>query len=404
MKPRFYRKVLKNGMTVVFEKRDSPTVSVAFAVRSGGIDEASSEKGISHFIEHMIFKKTKNRDSRQIASAIEKKGGVLNGFTDETVTAFWCKMPSRHVGVAFDILSDVVKNPLFMEQDIERERNVILEEINMYKDTPSHYVFNEMQKLLYKEPFGDPLIGTEKTLKSLTRKELLGRFEKFYRPENLVLCVVGDTDFRKIVDFAEKNFDFKWKMSGKKSRQRIVKRNKSKTEKRKGVDQANLVFAFHVPTLKDEKNYAARVLNVILAGGMSSRLFHEIREKRNLAYAIKGGSEIARDFAHSFIYAGTKKENVNNIKKIIIDEMKKVSKELDEKELAQAKEEMIGNLQISMEDSQAQMAYLLHHEIEGNAKDFYETEKNIKKVKLEDVKAVAKQAAKKYSFFALVPS
>ena len=345
-----------------------------------------------------MYKGTPIRNSRQIAEEIERKGGLLNGFTDETVTAYWCKIPSRHLDIALDVLGDMVKNPLFDEEELEKEKKVIFEEIKMGKDNPSNHSFKEIQRLLYKEPLGSPLIGTEKTLKSLTRKKILERFQGVYGPNNMILCVVGDADFKDIVDFAEKNFSGKKEIAFK---HKIVKRNGSKIEKRKGIDQANLILAYHFPTSDKKISHAANVLNVLMAGGMSSRLFHEIREKRNLAYAIKGESVILRNFSYGLVYAGTKKENVQLIKKIILDEFRKVSKELDEKELNQVKEQMIGNYQISMEDSQNQMVNLLMHEIDRNAEDAYEFEKNIRNVKLRDVKNLAK--IKKYSFFALVP-
>jgi len=385
-------------MTILFEKRENPVVSVTFAVRCGGINEASHEKGISHFIEHMLYKGTPKRNARQIAEEIEGKGGILNGFTDETVTAYWCKLPSKHLGAALNVLSDMIKNPLFAEEEIEKEKSVIFEEIKMGRDNPVHHAFREIQRLLYKEPFGSALIGTEKTLNSLTREKILKRFKEAYSPNNLILCVVGDAEFSKIVDFAEKNFDQK---KSKIPKYKVVKRNLSKTEKRRGVDQANMVLGYHFPTSDKKESHAANILNVLMAGGMSSRLFHEIREKRNLAYAVKADSAILKDFSYGLIYVGAKKENILLIKKVIIEEFRKVSKELSEKELGQFKEQLIGNYQISMEDSQNQMINLLMHEIDGNAKKAYEFEKNIRNVKLKDVKNLAK--IKKYSFFALVP-
>ena len=385
-------------MTILFEKRENPVVSVTFAVRCGGINEASHEKGISHFIEHMLYKGTPKRNARQIAEEIEGKGGILNGFTDETVTAYWCKLPSKHLGAALNVLSDMIKNPLFAEEEIEKEKSVIFEEIKMGRDNPVHHAFREIQRLLYKEPFGSALIGTEKTLNSLTREKILKRFKEAYSPNNLILCVVGDAEFSKIVDFAEKNFDQK---KSKIPKYKVVKRNLSKTEKRRGVDQANMVLGYHFPTSDKKESHAANILNVLMAGGMSSRLFHEIREKRNLAYAVKADSAILKDFSYGLIYVGAKKENILLIKKVIIEEFRKVSKELSEKELGQFKEQLIGNYQISMEDSQNQMINLLMHEIDGNAKKAYEFEKNIRNVKLRDVKNLAK--IKKYSFFALVP-
>ena len=398
MEPKFYRKVLKNGMTLVLEKRDLPIVSVAFAVRCGGINESSGEKGISHFIEHLLYKGTPKRSSKQIAEQIERNGGILNGFTDETVTAFWCKLPSSKLPIALDVLSDMIKNPLFDQKEMDKERKVIFEEIKLYRNTPHYHIYNEIQKVMYKEPFGKPLIGTEKTLNSITREKVLQRFRQVYQPNNMILCVVGDADFSQLVKFTEKNFG---KGMGTVPKYRVFEKNSSKIEKRKGIDQANIVFGYHIPKSKSKENYAAFVLNTVLAGGMSSRLFSEIREKRNLAYSLKGNSMIMKDYAFSTIYCGAKKENINLIKEIILKEFQKVSKELGEKELKEVKEQIIGNHQISLEDSNNQMINLLINEIDDSAKKAYEFMKKIKAVKLKDVKNLAK--IKKYSFFALVP-
>ena len=398
MKKQFYRKVLKNGMTIVFEKRDVPVVSVAFAVRYGGINEDVSEKGIAHFIEHMFYKGTPKRDARKIAEEIERKGGELNGFTSEVITAYWCKMPSKHLDVALDVLGDMVKNPKFDEKELEKERKVIFEEIKMLRDNPRTHVFDEIQKSLYAGTMGMSLIGTYETMGKINREKIVKKFKDVYTPNNLILCVVGDAKFEEVVKFVEKNFG---KEKGEIPKQEFDLKNESKIEKRKGIDQANLVFAYHVPLANDKKSDAAKVLATLMAGGMSSRLFSEIREKRNLAYAVKGDSIITKDFAYNFIYVGTMKENVEQVKKLILEEFEKVAKNLSEKELKEVKEQLIGNFHISMEDSQTQMANLLFYEFEGNAKDFYDFEKKIRKVKLEDVKKLAK--LKNYSFFALVP-
>ncbi len=401
MKKNFKRKVLKNGLTVVFEKRDIPVVSMAFAVRSGGINESIDEKGISHFIEHMLYKGTKNRSSRQIAEEIERKGGEINGFTSEDLTAFYCKLPSKHAKVGLDVLTDIMKNSLFLEKELEKERKVIFEEIKMRKDNPQIYVSDKIQNLLYETPFGSDLIGTYKSMNSINRNKILERFEEVYVPENMILCVVGDCDFNKIVNFCEKNFE---KKKVKNNSFKIIKKNLSKVEKREGINQANLILAFHSPLAKNEKSYAAEVLMTLMAGGMSSRLFHEIREERNLAYGIKGHTNISKNYSYSIIYVGTTKDKVKKVKELILEEFHKVSKELDENELNQVKEQLIGNHQISMEDSQTQMINLLLTEIESNASKFYDFEKKISEVKLIDVKKLAsKVKGKNYSFFALIP-
>ena len=315
MKPKFFRKVLKNGMTLVFEKRDLPIVSVAFAVRNGGINEAADEKGISHFIEHMLYKGTEKRNVKQIADEIEGNGGNMNGFTSETITAYWCKMPSKHLNIAFEVLSDMIKNPLLDEKELEKERKVIFEEIKMYKDNPRLHVFDEIQKALYSGTMGINLAGTFETMNSIDRKKMLEKFKQIYNPNNMILCVVGDANFEDVLKFAENNFGDE---KGEVPKQEFDLKNESKIEARKGIDQANLVFAYHVPFGNNKKNYAAQVLSVIMAGGLTSRLYNEIREKRNLAYAVKGDSMITKDFGYNLIYVGTMKENVEKVKKIIL--------------------------------------------------------------------------------------
>lgn len=396
MAVRFERKVLANGMTVIFEKRNLPIVSVAFAVRNGGVNESAEEKGISHFIEHMLYKGTPTRNTKKIAEEIEKNGGELNGFTDEAITAYWCKMPSKHLNIALDVLSDMVKNPLFDEKEIEKERKVIFEEIKMRKDIPRVYVYDKTKDFLYGEPFGPSLIGTYETMSSIDKEKMVEKFKKVYAPNNMVLCVVGDANFEEIVEFAEKNFGSE---NGEVPRLKFELKNEEKIETRKGIDQANLVLAFHSPLAGDKKNYAAQVLNGVVGVGMSSRLFSEIREKRNLCYAIKGDLDINKDFSYNLIYVGTTKENVEKVKKLILEEFEKVAKDLDEKELNQVKEQLIGNYQISMEDSQDQMVNLLGSELNGNAEEFYDFEKNIKSVKLEDVKELAGKVKDGFSFF-----
>lgn len=400
MKENFHRKVLKNGFTVLFEKRDVPVVSVAFAVRHGGVHEAESEKGLSHFIEHMLYKGTSKRSAKQIASEIELSGGELNGFTSETATAFWCKLPSGNLDVGLNVLSDMVKNPLFDEKELEKERKVIFEEIKLYRDNPRMHVFDEMHKLMFEKPFGIPLIGTTEHLNNFSRETLVEKFREVYNPSNMILLVVGNADFDELVKFAEGNFSEGGKVS---ESIRVVGKNDEKIEERNDIDQANLVFSYHVPKRNSEKCFAGALLNVLMAGGMSSRLFSEIREKRNLAYSVKGGEEINKDFAFNFIYVGTTKDSVDEVKKLIIEEFEKVSESLSEEELSGIRNQVIGNYRIGMEDSFHQLTGLLSAELNSRAEEFYEFEEKVNAVKLEDVKEIATKAAKEFSFYALVP-
>jgi predicted Zn-dependent peptidase len=393
------RRVLKNGMTVIFKERKNKVVSVAFAVRFGGINEFASNKGIAHFIEHMLYKGTPTRNSKQIATEIEKNGGELNGFTSEQITAFWCKMPSKHIDVALSVLSDMVKNPLFDRKELDKERQVIFEEMKMYTDDPRMHVFNQIKNCMYKGDFAIPIIGTKESMNSNTQERLRETFDRIYAPQNMILCVVGEANFDKICKFAEKNFI---KKSIKKIEcSKLELKNEELIEKRKSIDQANLIFAYHVPIPTSKEHITAEVLNVIMAGGMSSRLFSEIREKRNLAYAVKGMTEGEKDYAFSMVYVGTTPENVETVKNLILEEFKKVAKTLDKKELEQVKEQIIGNYLISQEDSHNILIDLLINEIIGDARKAEEFVAKVKRVKLEDVKKMAN--IKNYGFFALVP-
>jgi predicted Zn-dependent peptidase len=401
MKENFRKKILKNGMTVLFEKREIPVMSMIFAVKSGGINESLDEKGISHFIEHMLYKGTKKRSAKKIAEDIEKTGGELNGFTSEELTGFWCKIPSKNLYSALDVLMDLVKNPVFDEKELEKERKVIFEEMKLYKDNPRLHVLNEIQKILYTGTLSVDLIGTQKTMNSLSKKKLVDKFKKIYTPENMIFCSVGNGDFKKLINILEKNF----KSSRREiSKQDFKKKNEIKYEKRKGLDQANLVFAFHSPISSNKDSYAAHLLLSLMVGGMSSRLFSEIREKRNLAYAVKGEFNCNKEFSYSYIYVGTTKENVEKVKELILREFEDVSKNLRKKEFDKIKKQVIGNYEISMEDSQTQMINLLASEFHNKAEDFYEFSKNIAKVKINDIKRLASLVSEKnYSFYALIP-
>lgn len=398
MKQKFLRKVLSNGMTVILEKRDFPIVSVSLALRYGGMHEAREEKGIAHFIEHMLYKGTPTRNAKQIAEEIERNGGHLNGFTDETITAYFCKLPSEHLGVALEVLSDMVTHPKFDATELEKERNVIFEEMKMRRDEPKTYVHDRLQGFLYEAPFGIDLIGTPQTMKAIDRAKIVEVFRRVYTPEHMVLCVVGDADFETLVTYCEKHFVTK---KGSVRLPRIQKKNEKKVEKRKGLDQANMMFAFHIPEFGKNHAYAAKVLSVLMGGGLSSRLFSEIREKRNLAYSIHSGTSIHKEYAYLYVYCGTKKENVEKVKTLILEEFNKVSKELGQEELEEVKKQILGNYHIAMEDSLSQMMHLLEFEMNGDAHSFYQFENAITKVQLEEVKKMAK--IQDYSFFALVP-
>ncbi len=392
----FHRKKLDNGITVILEKREAPIVAVSSSIMFGAQYENADIKGISHFIEHLVFKGTKKRDVVEIPKEIEGKGGIINAFTGEEITCYWNKLPSRYFSLGADISRDLVLNPLFEKKALERERKVILEEIKMYHDNPSTYVVEKIKEMLYETPFNMSIAGTCESVSKLSREKIIELFNSIYSTNNMIFCAVGKTEFEDVLEEAKK-FP---KINKKISSMPIVLKNGEVIEKRKGIDQAHEVFGFHMPRLAEKERYAAEVFDNILGGGMSSRLFQEIREKRGLCYAIKTSLEQSKDYSYEVIYSGTVKEKVREIKELILKEIKKL-KNLNQRELSEAKETLIGLKQVNMEKCDFTMIELLQEEIGGNAENYYKYEEEINKVNLEDVRKLSD--LKGYSFVALIP-
>lgn len=392
----FYRKKLDNGITVIFEKRKIPVISSCTAVKFGAQNEKEKIKGISHFIEHLVFKGTKKRNVVQISEEVENKGGILNAFTGEEVTGFWSKLPSKHFSLGADISRDLVLNPLFEKAALERERKVILEEIKMYHDNPTTHVFEKIKELLYEKPFNISIAGTLKTVAGLSREKVIDLYNAIYATNNLIFSVVGKASWQDVLEEARK-----FPKVNKQIRNiPIIPKNGEFMEKRKGIDQAHEVLGFHMPKMGDKNQYAAELFDSILGGGMSSRLFQEIREKRGLCYAIKSHLEQSKDYSYEMIYVGTTKEKIKIIKELILKEIKKL-KNLKQSDLNEAKERLIGLRQISKEKSDTAMMGLLQEELGGNAENFYNYEREINAVKLNQVQELSN--LKGYSFVGLLP-
>jgi len=392
----FHRKKLDNGLTVVFEKRKIPVVCVASSVKFGAQYESEKIKGISHFIEHLVFKGTKKRKVDEIPHEIESKGGIINAFTGEEVTCYWNKLPSKFFSLGADISIDLVSNPLFERKALERERKVILEEIKMYNDNPSTYVLERIKEMLYEKPFNMSIAGTIETVSKLSREKVVELYNSIYATNNMIFSVVGDVSWEDVLDEAKKFPNTKKEIRST----NFVLRNGEMVKKRKGIDQAHEVLGFHMPKLNDKDRYAAEIFDSILGGGMSSRLFQEVREKRGLCYAIKSNLEQSKDYSYEFIYVGTVKEKIQEVKNLILKEIKKL-KDLKQADFTQAKERLIGLREISKEKSDSTMFDLLQEELGGDASNYYKYEEEINKVNLEEVRKLS--SLKGYSFVALVP-
>lgn len=396
---KFFKKRLKNGMTVLMEKREVPVVAFSITNRFGGAYEDSKIKGIAHFIEHLLFTGTKTRSHEDISREIEKRGGELNAFTSHEMTSFHFKIPSIHFFAGLNILTDMLNNPLFDKEKFEKEKKIILEEIKMYHDSPQRHVLEMVEENLYEKPFGEKVIGNEKTINSLDRDFVLDFFLKNYDPSNYIVSVVGNADFEEICEYLEKNFKKKkLKMQSKE----IKLKNKESVEERADIDQAHLVIGMHAPLRNTREFDVLTVLDAYLADGMSSRLFLEIREKRGLAYTVRSMLNSEKSYSYYSIYAGTKKDKVDEVKKLIFEEFEKI-KDMSEEDLKEAKERVIGLKAINSEESLNVMNELMFYELVGSAEDYYNLEERIKKVTLKEVKELAKTLIKKHSSAVIVP-
>jgi predicted Zn-dependent peptidase len=382
---KFYKKKLKNGMTILFEKRDLPIISIALATRFGSGYEKEHEKGIAHFIEHMLFKGTQKRSSRQIIEEIDEKGGEYNAFTAKSVTSAWIRIPSKHLEFSIELLSDMFYNSQFNKEEMEKERGAIIEEINMYHDTPMRHVFEELNKLMFEKPFGLPALGSKESLNSFSREDLIKKYKENYFAENFVLVVVGKADFKEITALAEKYFS----KSGKSKNNHLeIPKKKSGhfNEEREGLDQTHLAFGLHFPSLSDKERYSAKIFSTIFAEGSASKIYQEVREKRGLAYAVLGMLDQESNYGQELIYIGTLKDRLEEVKKIILEEVKKM-KEI--KDIEKTKQKLIDSKILEREDSRNVLQELLFEEISGNSEDYYNYEENLKKVKLVDVHKLA---------------
>ncbi len=381
------------------EKREVPVVAFSITNRFGGAYEDSNIKGIAHFIEHLLFTGTKTRSHEDISREIEKRGGELNAFTSHEMTSFHFKIPSIHFISGLNILTDMLNNPAFDQEKFEKEKKIILEEIKMYHDTPQRHVLEMLEENLYERPFGEKVIGSEKTVNSLKRDFVADFFSKNYDPSNYIVSVVGNADFEQICEYLENNFKKKkLKMKSKE----IKFKNKESIEERADIDQAHFVIGMHAPLRNTKEFDVLTVLDAYLADGMSSRLFLEIREKRGLAYTVRSMLNSEKSYSYYSIYAGTKKDKIGEVKELIFAEFENI-KNMSEKDLKEAKERVIGLKAINSEESVNIMNELMFYELVGNAEDYYKLEEKINKVTLKEVKELAKRLVKKYSSAAVVP-
>ncbi len=347
--------VLDNGLRVITSTMPhSRSVCLAIFVGAGSCYESNEEAGISHFAEHLFFKGTKRRPtSKEITQDIEGVGGTINGGTDKEITAFWCKVASPHFPIALDVLSDLLLNSRFDNKDIEREREVINEEINMNLDIPQQRVSMLIDELLWPDqPLGREVIGYKETVSSTTRQQLLDYVARRYMPNNTVLSIAGNIQHEEAIAQIKPVFD-KW-AAGELFTGYTTNASQTETRLRiepKDIEQAHLCLAVHGLSRFHPQRFVVDLLNTVLGGGMSSRLFMEIRERRGLAYDIHSYTEHFLSSGSFAIYAGVDPRKIETAVVAILEELSNIKQGITATELTRAKELSKGRLYLRFEDS-----------------------------------------------------
>lgn len=387
--------VLHNGLTIVTERMSQVrSASVGIWVRSGSRHERAELNGISHFIEHALFKGTRSRTARDIAIESDAIGGNVDAFTSREVASYYVKVLDEHLPRAFDLLADLVTEPLFDERELERERNVILEEIKMVEDTPDDLVHEIFTANFWPDhPLGRSILGTPQTLSTFDRNRVTEHFWRVYTPSNLVIAGAGNLDHGNFVEMVHSYFGradgrpAQLDCSPPRPAARRIVINKE-------LEQVHLVLGAPCPPLVSEDRFPTHVLNVMLGGGMSSRLFQTIREERGLVYSICSGVNAYTDAGYISVYAATSPENVPEVLKLALEEFAKLKDQpIREAELRRAKDQLKVSVMLGLESTSARMSNLARQEIFfGRQFTLDETLDSIERVSVEDVRRIARQA------------
>lgn len=364
--PDIQKEVLPNGLTVVTEVMPAVrSVSIGIWVRTGSRNERESENGITHFLEHMVFKGTRHRTAEEIARSADAIGGHLDAFTAKECTSFSVKVLDEHVPRAFDVLTDLVTHPLLRPEDIVKESRVVQEEIKMVEDTPDDLVHEIFTQTYWRgHALGRPILGTRQTVRSFDRRQLVDYFHRHYAPQNMVITAAGHLKHERIVELIAKAFaDVS---SGRPIRGQTspVPHPAIRRRQKKNLEQAHILLGAPAYSNSHEKRYACYLMNTVMGGGMSSHLFQNIREQRGLAYAVFSGLSTFRDVGYLTVYAGTAKENVRQVIDLVIEEFRRMKTQpLAEEEIQRAKDYLKGSMLLGLESSSSRMSNLARQEM-----------------------------------------
>ncbi|MGP6086432.1 M16 family metallopeptidase [Antarctobacter jejuensis] len=340
---------LSNGLRVVTENMPGlQSASVGLWVTAGGRHERAEQNGIAHFLEHMAFKGTTTRSALQIAESIEDVGGYINAYTSREVTAYYARVLEADVALAVDVIADILRNPVFDPHEIEVERHVILQEIGQAHDTPDDVIFDWLQEKAYPDqPIGRTILGDSHRVQAFNRDDLAAFVDEHYGPDQMILSAAGAVDHDALVKQAEALF-------GDMVPRRALSADPAKfhggeMRRTKDLEQAHLALAFEGPGYRDRDFYTGQIYSIALGGGMSSRLFQEIREKRGLCYSIFAQSGAYADTGMTTIYAGTSGEEMPELITLTIDEMKRAAEDMSDAEIERARAQMKAGLLMGLE-------------------------------------------------------
>ena len=384
----YQKTVLRNGIRVVTEKIPfAHSVSTGIWVNIGSRDEGPFERGITHFIEHMLFKGTRRRSALDIAKEFDAVGGFANAFTSKEHVCFHAKVLAAHLPLLTDLLTDIFLRSVFDPIEIEREQNVILQEIRMVEDTPDEYIHVLFQKDFWQQnPLGLPIYGSAEVVEKTGRQEMLDFIASRFSPERIVVSAVGNLDHNSFLDLIAPSMET-LDNSGYMPQRPIPVHHFFSRVMRKDLEQVHLAMGMQGTSQVNEERFASHLLNVILGSSMSSRLFQEIREKRGLAYSVYSFSHSHEDTGMLGLYAGVSPENVQEVIQLIKEQLDILARQLiPEPELKSAKEYIKGNMYINAESNDARMNRLAKNEfLFGRYVPFQEVEEKINRVTSEDI-------------------
>jgi predicted Zn-dependent peptidase len=387
---------LPNGFRIVTEYMPGlESAAIGIWVTAGGRHERPEQNGIAHFLEHMAFKGTETRSALQIAEAIEDVGGYINAYTSREVTAYYARVLRNDVGLALDVVADILRNPVFDPKEIEVERHVILQEIGQAADTPDDIIFDWLQEKAYPDqPIGRTILGETDRVSGFSKDDLATFVSEHYGPDQMILSAAGAVDHEAIVAQAEALFG---DMIARPALIADAARfHGGESRKVKDLEQAHLALAFESPGYRDPNFYAAQVYSVALGGGMSSRLFQEIREKRGLCYTIFAQTGAYSDTGMTTIYAGTSGEEIKDLTNLTIDEMKRAAEEMSPAEVARARAQMKAGLLMGLESPSSRTERLARMiQIWGEVPSLEDTVSRIDSVTTGDVRAFGEELVRK---------